>query len=122
MLSGRGHIRYKKEFYRRRKLDQYAEADRAGGEMNRLYAVEPTPSVTGSNADHRLPLRSAEIEQFARALAARLGLGGNLTPPSRAQKFLDAVVTDLQKSRGKSLVIAGEYQPASVHALAHAIN
>ena len=122
MVSGPGHVRYQKEFYRRRKLDQYSEADRAGSEMSRLYAVEPTPSVTGSNADHRLPLRSAEIEQFTRALAARLGLGGSLTPPSQAAKFLDVVVTDLQKSRGKSLVIPGEFQPAAVHALAHAIN
>jgi Fe-S-cluster-containing dehydrogenase component len=122
MVSGPGHVRYQKEFYRRRKLDENAEANRAGIEMNRLYAVEPTPSVTGSNADHRLPLRSAQIEQFARALAARLGLGGSLTPPSGAEKLLDGVVTDLQKSRGKSLVIAGEYQPAAVHALAHAIN
>jgi hypothetical protein len=29
-----------------------------------------------------------------------------------------AVVADLQASRGKSLVIAGESQPAAVHALA----
>jgi len=122
MVSGPGHVRYQKEFYRRRKPDQYAEADRAGGEMCRMYAVEPTPSVTGSNADHRLPLRSAEIEQFARSLAAKLGLGGSGTPPSEARNFLDAVAKELQKFRGKSLVIAGEYQPAAVHALAHAIN
>ena len=30
--------------------------------------------------------------------------------------------SDLQKSRGASLVIAGEQQSAAVHALAHAIN
>ena len=28
----------------------------------------------------------------------------------------------MQKNRGKSLVVAGEFQPAEVHALAHAIN
>src|SRR6266478_5916153 len=42
LASGPGHIRYMKEFYRRRKLDQFAEADRPGAEMNRLYVVEPT--------------------------------------------------------------------------------
>jgi len=41
--------------------------------MNRLYVVEPTPSVTGATADHRLPLRATEVELFARALAAKLG-------------------------------------------------
>ncbi len=39
-----------------------------------------------------------------------------------AAKWLDVVAADLQKEHGASLVVAGEYQPASVHALAHAIN
>ncbi len=42
--------------------------------MNRLYAVESTPTNTGAMADHRLRLRAAEIESFARALARELGL------------------------------------------------
>ena len=90
--------------------------------MNRLYVVEPTPSVTGSSADHRLPLRVSEVEQFARALASKLGLGGNGTLSSSAQKWLDAVASDLLNHRGSSLVVAGEFQSAEVHALAHAIN
>jgi MoCo/4Fe-4S cofactor protein with predicted Tat translocation signal len=122
LASGPGHLRYMKEFYRRRKLDQFAEADRAGGEMNRLYVVEPTPSVTGSSADHRLPLRASEIEQFARALAAKLGLGGGGTLSPAAEKWLDAVAKDLQQHHKTSLVVAGEQQSAEVHALAHAIN
>src|SRR5256714_426338 len=122
MASGPGHIRYMKEFYRRRKLDEFMEADRVGGEMNRLYVVEPTPSVTGSSADHRLPLRFSEVELFARALGAKLGLGGGATVPPGAEKWLDAVTKDLQKFPRRSLVIAGEQQPAEVHALAHAIN
>jgi molybdopterin-containing oxidoreductase family iron-sulfur binding subunit len=122
LASGPGHVRYMKDFYSRRKLDQFVLADRAGSEMNRLYAVEPTPSVTGSSADHRLPLRYFEISQFARALAAKLGLGGNTSAPTAAEKWLDAVAKDLQKAGGNSLVVAGEQQPAEVHALAHAIN
>jgi molybdopterin-containing oxidoreductase family iron-sulfur binding subunit len=122
LASGPGHVRYMKDFYSRRKLDQFVMADRSGSEMNRLYAVEPTPSVTGSSADHRLPLRYFEIAQFARALAAKLGLGGNTPVPAAAEKWLDAVAKDLQKSGKNSLVVAGEQQPAEVHALAHAIN
>jgi MoCo/4Fe-4S cofactor protein with predicted Tat translocation signal len=118
LASGPGHIRCMKEFYRRRKLDESA----VGSEMNRLYVVEPTPSVTGSSADHRLPLRFLEVEQFARALAAKLGLGGSGTLSSAAEKWLDVVVKDLQRNHGRSLVVAGEQQPAEVHALAHAIN
>src|SRR3989449_54666 len=90
--------------------------------MNRLYVVEPTPSVTCAAADHRLPLRASIVALFARALAGKLALGGLATPPAKSGEWLAAVVKDLQAHRGASLVIAGEYQPAEVHALAHAIN
>jgi MoCo/4Fe-4S cofactor protein with predicted Tat translocation signal len=122
LASGPGHIRYMKAFYQRRKLESDPQFEQLSSEMNRLYVVEPTPSVTGSSADHRLPLRVSEIEQFARALAAKLGLGGNGTLSGAAQKWLDGVAKDLQGHRGSSLVIAGEHQSAEVHALAHVIN
>jgi MoCo/4Fe-4S cofactor protein with predicted Tat translocation signal len=114
--SGPGHIRYAREFSRRRKLNGPDDT------MNRLYVVEPTPSVTGATADHRWPLRSSEVEIFARALAGKLGLGGSAATPQGAEKWLDAVAKDLQKHKGTSLVVAGEQQPAEIHALAHAIN
>jgi MoCo/4Fe-4S cofactor protein with predicted Tat translocation signal len=114
--SGPGHIRYAREFSRRRKLNGPSDT------MNRLYVVEPTPSVTGATADHRLPLRASEVELFARALAAKLGLGGSAALPAAAEKWLDAVFKDLQAHKGTSLTVAGEHQPAEVHALAHAIN
>ena len=114
--SGPGHTRYSKEFYRRRTLNGPAD------EMNRMYVVEPTPSVTGSAADHRLPLRASEIEMFARAMAAKLGLGGTVALSKDAERFAEAVAKDLEKNKGTSLVVAGEQQSAEVHALAHAIN
>ena len=51
-------------------------ADAKRATMNRLYAVEPTPSMTGAKADHRLRARPADVEAFARHLAVRLGLPG----------------------------------------------
>jgi molybdopterin-containing oxidoreductase family iron-sulfur binding subunit len=126
--SGPGHIRYAREFSRRRMQGEIPKpnplADQVSPEtkMNRLYVAEPTPSVTGATADHRLPLRASEVELFARALAAKLGLGGSAATPQGAEKWLDAVAKDLQKHKGASLVVAGEYQPAEVHALVHAIN
>ena len=57
-----------KQFYRRRKLSGPSDT------MNRLYVVEPTPSVTGSSADHRLPLSCPKSDS---SLAPRreIGLG-----------------------------------------------
>jgi MoCo/4Fe-4S cofactor protein with predicted Tat translocation signal len=120
--SGPGHIRYAREFSRHRKLDQFAEVRRNGSEMNRLYVVEPTPTVTGATADHRLPLRASDVELFTCALAAKLGLGGVGPLSPDAEKWLDAVTRDLQRHKSASLVVAGEQQSAEVHALAHAIN
>jgi molybdopterin-containing oxidoreductase family iron-sulfur binding subunit len=126
--SGPGHIRYAREFSRRRKLPNLRKPNPLADEilpqikMNRLYVVEPTPSVTGATADHRLPLRASDVELFARALASKLGLGGGAPLSSDAEKWLNAATKDLQEHKGASLVVAGEQQSAAVHALAHAIN
>jgi len=116
LASGPGHVAYARQFAKRRGLDA---ADLA---MNRLYVIEPTPSVTGSSADHRLPMRASQIELFARALAGKLSIGPGATLSGQAAEWLEIVAKELQSERGSSVVIAGEYQPAAVHALAHAIN
>ena len=50
--------------------------------LNRLYVVEPVPTVTGANADHRLALKSRDVHAFAAALAAarRRGRCGRRPP------------------------------------------
>jgi molybdopterin-containing oxidoreductase family iron-sulfur binding subunit len=127
--TGPGHVRYCRDFASRRKVRQnvpagsteYVTADR----MNRLYAVEAMPSVTGSSADHRLALPASQVESFARALAARLGVAGAPaagTLPPEAQQWLDPLAKDLQSRKGAAVVVPGENQPPSLHALAHAIN
>lgn len=88
-----------------------------GGTMNRLYVVEPTPSLTGAMADHRLPLNPADIQAFAQALVESRSAGTAVTA-----KFATAIANDLQKHPGKSLVIAGDGQPAAVHDLVRTLN
>jgi Fe-S-cluster-containing dehydrogenase component len=103
-------------------------------EPNRLYVVESSLSVTGSNADHRLSLPAQSIAAYAKALAAVLGthgisLGSELGSALGSAEFagvakpwLEAVAKDLAVHQGASLVIAGSRQPAAVHALAAAMN
>ena len=114
LATGPGSVRYAREFASRRR--------QPGKRMNRLYAVEPTPSVTGSMADHRLPLESAEIERFARAVAAGLGVPIEGAESAAPAPWIKAVTEDLRKHKGASVVIAGDQQSPAVHALAHAMN
>ena len=110
-----GSLRYTRDYASRRNPD---------APMNRLYVVESVPSPTGVKAEHRLSLRASEIETFARGLAGTLGTGpsGVASLSVEAGRYLEAVAADLQKHRGACVVIAGEHQPAAVHALAHAMN
>jgi molybdopterin-containing oxidoreductase family iron-sulfur binding subunit len=93
--------------------------------MSRFYSVQGTPTNTSGKADHRLPVRASEVEAVGRAIASGVGAGGggdaaNFTP--QQQKFIAAVVKDLQAHKGAAVVIPGDNQPPAVHALAHAIN
>src|SRR5262245_49757674 len=93
--------------------------------MNRLYAVEGVYSLTGATADHRLRLESRHIGGLVAALAAKLGApgaGAAVNVPGVDARWLDAVVKDLQANRGKGLIVAGERQPATVHAAVCALN
>jgi molybdopterin-containing oxidoreductase family iron-sulfur binding subunit len=113
--AGPAAVRYARDFVQRR--------DPRGGAMSRLYVVESMPSISGAMADHRLPLRSADVEGLARAVARAVGVD-DVPPVGRSvdDRLVAAIAGDLLRHRGESLVIAGESQPPAVHALAHAIN
>ena len=121
LSCGPGSVRYSRDFADRRRVTDERK------EMNRLYAVESTPTLTGGKADHRLPLPASEIEGFARQLAAAVGGGGAAAgQPSPGSvdtsKWVSSIAKDLQAHRGRSVVVAGDYQPAAVHAVARSIN
>ena len=125
LACGPAAVRYARDFALRRRAA--VDGERETGEtrsappaMSRMYAIESTPSLTGMKADNRLALRASEIEAAARALSG--SAAGATFSNANAEKFLAAVAKDLQAHRGTSLVIAGEYQPAAVHHLAHALN
>jgi MoCo/4Fe-4S cofactor protein with predicted Tat translocation signal len=105
---------------------EYAARRKDPKQLNRLYAVESTPTTTGMKAEHRLGLRASEVPAFAAALAAALGVEGASAPAygwtPEQQKYLAALAKDLKATAGKSAVIPGLYQDASVTALAAAIN
>ncbi|HEX4021881.1 MAG TPA: TAT-variant-translocated molybdopterin oxidoreductase [Acidobacteriaceae bacterium] len=120
-LSGLWHPGFLKlagDYSRRRKLNPDVT-------MNRLYAVESTPSTTGFKADNRLGLRASQVEGFAAALAAAVGAGSapsGYTWTDAQTAFLNAAAKDLKANAGKSVVIPGEQASPAVHMAAIAIN
>lgn len=121
LYMGPGSVRYARDFADGRRIRKGSR------EMNRLYAAESMPSVTGSMADNRLRAKPSQILALALALAKAVGVqvdtpwtGGELSPEQ--QKWAEAAASDLKAHAANGLVIAGDHQPAAVHAIAHAIN
>ncbi len=98
-----GGLRYARDYSARRR----ASAADASARPPRLYVAEGTPSLAGGIADHRIRMRSSEVEAFADNLRADAS---------------NSIAKDLSAHRGASIVIAGEHQSARVHAIAHALN
>jgi molybdopterin-containing oxidoreductase family iron-sulfur binding subunit len=114
--SGPGKLAYSKAFGKARRVRTATDT------MNRLYVVEATPTITGSVADHRLPLRPDRVAGLAQAVAHAVGVGVEAAEPGVPQGWFETLIDDLRAYAGRGLVIAGDTQPAEVHALAHAIN
>ncbi len=100
--------------------------------VNRLVAVEPTLTLTGSNADDRIAMKRGDVQTFAASL------GHSIRPASLSSSDLselevvaksDAnadlaaeVAKDLMAHKGRCVVIAGPAQNPAVHQLAHGLN
>ncbi|MGH9810882.1 MAG: hypothetical protein ACRD9W_27150, partial [Terriglobia bacterium] len=93
-------------------------------DQNRMYVFENAPSITGGLAEHRFIVKASQVGQIAQSLAAALGVGGVQTAQTGtpADAAIAAVAKDLQAHKGRCLVIAGDFQPPEVHALAHTMN
>jgi len=113
--------------------------------MSRLYCVESGFSTTGAQADHRLRLSPSLVSTFAVRLAQRVlttlgtdaaalatAIAGVQLPAFSAdtelnkqhELFIQECAKDLldAANRGKTLILAGDSQPAAVHALVIAMN
>ena len=111
LSSAPGHLRFARDFASRRNPSR--------AQMSRLYAVEPTPTLIGSVADHRFIAGPKELHQAMLALAgAILQSSANTEAPA----WVGKVAKDLVQNQGRALVHVGPDQPAEMHALVHAIN
>jgi molybdopterin-containing oxidoreductase family iron-sulfur binding subunit len=105
---------------------EYAERRKNPEKLNRLYAIESTPTTTGLKAEHRLGLRASEIPAFTAELARILKVPG-IEPSTYAwteeqKKFLAVLAKDVL-DRGKGcVIIPGLYQDRFVAEMAMFIN
>lgn len=106
-----------KEFTERRDVE-------TGEEISRLYAIESTFTVTGSNADNRLRIKSSELGLFIQALAAELGVAGTSGGSNKfsGHKWIATIAEDLQNNRGRSVLTLGNEHKPELHAMVSAIN
>ncbi len=110
------NVRYIKDFNKSR---LYSEEKK---EINRLYSIETTMTLTGAKADHRIAVKPSQMPEIAKAIAAACGVAGASSTYTENASWIQAMARDLQANRGKSIVIAGDNQPPMVHAVAYAIN
>lgn len=113
--TGPAALAYARQFSARRGVDNSETPCR-------LYAIESAPSVSGSLADHHIPVKSSAIPGIAYQLARACGVGGAPTVSGNEPASLTAIAQNLNASKGRSLVLPGEFQPESVHLAAYAIN
>ena len=112
LSSAPGHLRFAREFASRRNPSRTQK-------MSRLYAVEPTPTLIGSAADHRFIAGPTELHRVVMALAAAVLQNAS---GSTASGWVGEAAKDLIANEGRALVHIGPEQPAQMHALVHAIN
>ena len=115
-----GSLYYTRQFSKGRRV-----ADKHD-EMNRLYVVESTFTLTGSMGDHRLRLSSSQILAFTAALAGHL-FGVDDFKPYEAglevnRAWIEECAKDLIAHKGESLIVAGAHQSAEVQLAAYALN
>ncbi|MFO1103149.1 MAG: TAT-variant-translocated molybdopterin oxidoreductase [Methylocystis sp.] len=111
LLSGApGHLSFARDFAARRNPTR--------AKMNRLYAIEPAPSLTGAAADERFIAGPRETHKILLALASAL-LGA---PPAEGPPWLDRIVADLKANRGRCFIHLGPDHSPEAHALVLAMN
>ena len=107
-----GHLRYARDFASRRNPARTRK-------MSRIYAIEPTPTLTGAIADDRFIAGPRDLHRIVMALAAGILHDTSL---SGAPDWMDDVLADLAANHGRVLIHVGPEQPPETHALAHAMN
>jgi molybdopterin-containing oxidoreductase family iron-sulfur binding subunit len=112
-------LRYSRAFARRRRVEN------GQVRMNRFYALESTPTVTGMLADFRLPASPARMRAVLDVLAR--AIAHDMPPPadglsSAESQFVTALAADLRRRAPAVVCVAGSEEDADIQHWALALN
>ncbi|MER2995969.1 TAT-variant-translocated molybdopterin oxidoreductase [Pontibacter populi] len=106
---------FSKQYIKNRKLSAEKK------DMSRHYQFETIMSLTGANADVRVPIKPSQEHAVVTALYNAITGGGAGSVEGIDAKALANAVKDLKANSGKALVVSGSNDP-SVQAMVAAIN
>ena len=113
-------VEYSKDYVKKR-------IPQSGQPMSRHYQFESQLSMTGTNADYRLPMRQSKEALYLTTLYNKIAIKKGVTQIPVAEQInlagnmLDNVSGDLYNHQGKSLVISGSNDPV-IQQLVNSIN
>ena len=93
----------------------------AEGKMSRHVHFESNMSLTGANADKRVPMTPSEQKETVRAIHSALVGGGSANLPEDKKKAVDQAVAQLRKAGSKGVFVTG-LQDVNAQVLALEIN
>ncbi len=100
---------------------QYAQTRKPeNGWLSKHYQFESNMSLTGSNSDHRTPIRPSQEGLVAAALYSAI-TGGTPVSVEGADTSIKRAADDLKANAGASLVVAGSNDP-QIQTIVAAIN
>ena len=119
-------VHYSRQFANHRSPD--------GAWMNRLYVVESQYSVTGSGADFRLALQSAQIPAFLKKIEDAIDAGtivedkveektfNLLNDDEKVARVIESIASDLLTHKGESVLTVGSHHDLNVQVAVLRIN
>jgi molybdopterin-containing oxidoreductase family iron-sulfur binding subunit len=110
-------VSYARQFMQRRRATDH------GKHANTLFVAENGLSLTGLKANQRLALSSAQLQNFAKDLFFALEPNaGNVTSKDTVTADVRKLAAMISRNAGHCAFLAGDEQPAEVHAICHGLN
>jgi MoCo/4Fe-4S cofactor protein with predicted Tat translocation signal len=112
-------LRYSRDFASRRRVTGTSSP------RSRVYAIEATPTLTGSAADFRLPASPGRIRILLDAVSGLVdggGLGEGAALTAAESAFATSLADDLRSAAPEVVCVAGSEQDPDVQAWALALN